>query len=285
MTTHIFLALGMWDEVVSQNRIALSRQAQMPGHYSSWLSYALLQQGRFAAAESLLAGLRANLGQGGRHPQHSAWADMRSHFLLHTEAWNGRIARERSEHDRMTLTGELSDSYTEGVIGFRRGEAGVVGTAASEVARLVGVIQAERGSNDPATGAARVMARQLEAMRLLLAGDRTRGVGALREAAALEDALPMEFGPPAIEEPTHELLGSLLLAEDPKGAQAEFRRGLALAPGRSRGLLGLVRASLALKDRAAAAEALARLERNWKDADPSVRAALPPLRDALGRLP
>ena len=45
MTTHIFLALGMWDEVVSQNEIAAGpdRAAWAPHHYTEWLGYGYLQ--------------------------------------------------------------------------------------------------------------------------------------------------------------------------------------------------------------------------------------------------
>ena len=50
MTTHIFLALGMWNEVVSQNVIAAGPNpaAWRPGHYTEWLHYGLLQLGRSA---------------------------------------------------------------------------------------------------------------------------------------------------------------------------------------------------------------------------------------------
>ena len=49
MTTHIFVALGMWDEVVSQNEIASGRDrtAWTPNHYTHWLGYGLLEQGRY----------------------------------------------------------------------------------------------------------------------------------------------------------------------------------------------------------------------------------------------
>ncbi|MEP6905888.1 MAG: hypothetical protein ABI875_07365, partial [Gemmatimonadales bacterium] len=45
MTTHIFLALGLWDDVVSQNEIALGPETDKytPNHYSEWLSYGYLQ--------------------------------------------------------------------------------------------------------------------------------------------------------------------------------------------------------------------------------------------------
>ena len=285
MTTHIFLALGMWDDVVAQNRIALGLQAPLPGHYSSWLIYGLIQQGRYGMAQDLIGQLRKNLGGGGLHGQHGALVDMRAHYLLHSEDWRGTVFDQASSHDRMSLSGEMTDVFTEGAIAYRRRDQASLSAAASELARLVDAMREGRGGSDPLTLTGRVMALELGGMNLFLAGSREAGVRALREASRIEDRLPMEFGPPAIVEPSHELLGWMLLEMRPDEAMAEFRRALAMAPGRSRSLLGLARAAIARGDKPAASEALAQLARNWALADPKARAELAPLRRLADRLP
>ena len=96
-------------------------------------------------------------------------------------------------------------------------------------------------SSGPSVG---VLAYELAGVVHLAAGDTTRGLGLMRQAAAIEDTIPMEFGPPLIIKPTHELLGETYLALDrPQQAQAEFVRALELAPMRLRSLLGLWRAA------------------------------------------
>ncbi len=285
MTTHIFLAMGMWDDVVAQNRIAMRLQATLPGHYSSWLIYGLIQQGRYGMAQDLIAQLRRNLAGGGLHAQHGALVDMRAHYLLHSEDWRGLVFDQESSHDRMSLLGELTDGFTRGAIAYRRRDLSALTKAASEVAHRADALGEDRGAADPATMAGRVMARELSGMALFLGGSREEGVRALREATAIEDAMPMEFGPPAIVEPSHELLGWLLLEINPTEAQAEFRRALALAPGRSRGLLGLARAAIATGNKPAAEQALDHLARNWAQADPKAREDLAPLRRLASRLP
>jgi hypothetical protein len=93
----------------------------------------------------------------------------------------------------------------------------------------------------------------------------------LREAARLEDAIPLEFGPPDVVKPTHELLGEVLFdLKETAESQREFTRALALAPGRSRSLLGLGRAAFAIGDSAVARKALTDLKRNWHSADKSL---------------
>src|SRR5690606_28909353 len=68
MTTHIFLALGLWDEVARQNAIAMqavtgdsNAMSWTAGHYTRWLQYAGLQQGRWAEARAWLQQLFNNL--------------------------------------------------------------------------------------------------------------------------------------------------------------------------------------------------------------------------------
>ena len=98
------------------------------------------------------------------------------------------------------------------------------------------------------------------------AGD---AVALMRQAAALEDAMPVEFGPPADVKPAHELLGEILLRTGrPKEAQREFARQLQLAPKRALSLLGLGRAAAAAGDGATAARAYAELRAIWHRADP-----------------
>ena len=66
----------------------------------------------------------------------------------------------------------------------------------------------------------------------------------LRRAVALEATLPIAFGPPTIDQPTHELLGAFLLRHGQRTeARAEFEKALAAAPGRRLAERGLQLAS------------------------------------------
>ena len=285
MTTHIFLALGMWDDVVSQNRIAVGLTAPMPGHYSSWLVYGLIQQGRYEAARDLIETLRKNVAGGGTRNGYTALVEMRSHYLLHAENWRNHVFEYRIDYDKMTTLGNVIDVFTDGAIAYRRRNQDALSTAAAAVARLVDALRVDVNASDPRAMAARVMARELGGMRLFLGGSREQGVKALREAAAIEDAIPMEFGPPVIVEPSHELLGTMLLEMDPVAAQLEFEKALSLAPGRSRSLIGLARAAVATGDKPTALRAIAQLNRNWHAADPGTRLDLAPLSRVVGRMP
>jgi tetratricopeptide (TPR) repeat protein len=285
MTTHIFLAMGMWDEVVSQNRIAVGLTATVPGHYSSWLVYGLIQQGRYDAARDLIETLRKSLAGGGLRNGYTALVEMRSHYLLHSQDWRGSVFNHRVSYDKMTTLGNVLDVFTDGVIAYRRRDDSALSSAAVELARLVDALQVDLGPGDPGAMAGRVMARELGGMQLFLGGSRESAVRLLREAAAIEDAMPMEFGPPLIVDPSHEVLGDMLLEMDPSAAKLEFERALLLAPGRSRALIGLARAAVATGDKSTAVRAIGRVSLNWHAADPDTRLELTPLSAVVNRMP
>jgi tetratricopeptide (TPR) repeat protein len=285
MTTHIFLALGMWDEVVSQNRIAVGLTAMVPGHYSSWLVYGLIQQGRYDAARELIESMRKGLVGGALRNGYTALVEMRAHYLLHSENWRSNVFSYRVNYDKMTTLGNVIDVFTDGVIAFRRRDEAALSTATTELARLVDALRVDLGAGDPGAIAGRVMARELGGMRLFLGDSRDQAVKVLREAAAIEDAMPMEYGPPVIVDPSHEVLGTMLLEMDPVAAKVEFEKALRLAPGRTRALIGLARAAVATGDKATAVRAIAQVNLNWHTADPDARAELAPLSRVVSRMP
>jgi len=237
MTTHIFLAVGMWDEVVSQNIIASGpdRSRWRAGHYPSWLAYGLLQQGRYRDAAELLDLVKANLREGSSAGEHGYLQAMRAHHIVNTEEWDGAVARWEPDLTRGSAVTRAMSLFASGYAALKREDrAGAEGflSRLGELAR----------SAPPAE--VRIMERELAAMLLLAGGKRDEAIAILKEAAKAEDGIPAEFGPPAIVKPTHELLGEVLLAAgDVAGAVREFRRALDLAPGRSRALLGLTRAT------------------------------------------
>jgi tetratricopeptide (TPR) repeat protein len=272
MTTHIFLALGMWEETVKQNAIASGSDtsAWRPGHYTAWLDYGLLQQGKYDAARRILETTRRNLGSPPVAARQSYLLNMRAHYLIDTERWNDPMTAWPLDTAPATPGPRAMDAYALGVAWLSLGRRSA---ADSALARLEGLSSGDNpdvvyGSSTRLPG---ILAAQLRARLAWAAGDRERAIATLRETAGAEDQLPLEFGPPDIVKPTHELLGEFLLAaRQPVEAQREFTRALELAPGRSASLLGLARSARAAGDRDATDRALDQLEKNWSGADPGL---------------
>ena len=124
------------------------------------------------------------------------------------------------------------------------------------------------------------MSDQLAALLLLDAGQTDEALAMLEQAAAAEDAMSFDFGPPSPVKPAHELYGDVLLGlERPADAQAQFALALERTPKRVLALLGLARAATQAGDEATAQHAYANLRAIWHSAD---EAALQEISTMLG---
>ncbi|MBI3983381.1 MAG: hypothetical protein HY337_10745 [Gemmatimonadetes bacterium] len=264
MTTHIFLAMGMWDEVVSQNKIAADLTDWGPGHYPSWHLYGLLQQGKHGAAQAQLTRAK-DLPANRPTAQRVAYlASMRAHYVIHTERWDDAALAWTVDVSRASPVAQAIDAFLAGFVADRRGDRAATAGALERLRAVSGAVP-------------QILATELNGIAALSAGETDRALGLLREAAKLEDVMPVEFGPPDVVKPTRELLGETLLAlERPAEAQREFERALEMAPRRALSLRGLGRAAAAAGDRAAATRAYELLREVWHSAD----AGLPGLEEA-----
>jgi tetratricopeptide (TPR) repeat protein len=279
MTTHIFLALGMWDEVVSQNELASGRDraAWTANHYTAWLGYGYLQQGRYGDALRHLNLMHRNMDWS-RPRQRAELALMRADYVVNTERWDSpALQGGRIDLAEARLRDRAVDAFVFGLSAVKRGdragaERNLVDLATFSQMRAAIDTGAEK---DRVPG---ILEKELRALLRLADGAVDDAVALLREDTALEDAMPLEFGPPAVVKPSHELLCEVLLQADrPREAQVECARALRLAPKRARSLLGLGRAAAAAGDRKTAARAYGDLRAIWHRADPD----LPGLAEAV----
>jgi tetratricopeptide (TPR) repeat protein len=271
MTSHIFLALGLWQETVDTNVAALAAvnrmraaQGKEParcGHYASWLSYAHLQLGESEPAKQVLAGCRAaameekpSVEAGhSMDPDDSlgaSFANMRLGYLLESADAQGEVAGWPLPPVAGPAA-RLDFAFARALRAIAQGPAGdpeetrLAMADLETVGREVAAIEIAKNEPDP-TYRTRPEIFRLEAQGLLAESrrDYTGAEKLLRQAVALEDSLPVAFGPPTIDLPTHELLGDFLLRRGRKDeARAEFAAALAAAPGRRLAAQGLAAAS------------------------------------------
>ena len=276
MTTHIFLALGMWDEVVSQNEIASGHDhaAWTPHHYTEWLGYGYLQQGRYREALQHLELMYRNVNQARRG--RPVLAEMRAEYVVNTERWDSPCLQWSIDLTGVRARDAAVDVFVAGLSALKRGDRRGAERGLAELA-VVNRSRAPAGPGQERDQVPDILLKELGALLRLADGAATDAIALMREATALEDAMPVEYGPPPDVKPAHELFGEMLLqAGRPQEAQQEFARALALAPKRALSLLGLGRAAAAAGDRATATRAYSELREIWHGADPS----LPGLADA-----
>lgn len=238
MTTHIFLALGMWDDVISQNTIASGPDPAtwQPGHYTYWLHYGLLQAGLADSAAVLLERLRANAGPGANPNRRAHLALARAQQVVNGERWSDPSLGWDIRVPDGWNTARAVDGFARGYAALRRGDATAAAAIAGEMERI------PAGAGLAAMPA--LLARQLRAALARAAGDTAAAERLLTEVAAEAAALPVEFGPPDFVKPPQEMLGEWLLED---GRPAEARRAFAAAltamPGRLLSTRALERAT------------------------------------------
>ena len=286
MTSHIFVALGQWDDVIAANQRAMEvvdhhhhGKGEPParcGHYASWLHYAYLQAGRTADARRVLDGCHEEaLGElreskegdqgDGSYEGVDSYSGMRLRHLVDAGVLaDGALALPAGG---MAAT-RFSLAYADALAAVGRGGSAAKAREAAERLRAVGrevaSAAASAGGSAAVLGAAAdVAVRQIDALVLLREGKRDEGLVALETAADAEDALPLAFGPPMVEKPSRELLGEELLAA---GRAAEAKTALLTAltrtPGRTAVLRALLQAQTALGERVEAERTQAEIARN-----------------------
>ena len=237
MTTHIFLALGMWDDVIGQNIAASGpdRTRWQAGHYTYWLHYGLLQTGRIDSAVALLDLLKANQGTTGNPNRraHLAWA--RAQQVITGERWADASLGWPIEVDPGFTIARAVDGFARGYAALRRGEAAAATAIAAEVETI------PTGPGPEAVPG--LLARELRAALARTAGRKAEAEAMLVAVAAEAAALPVDFGPPDLVKPPRELLGEWLLDDGrPAEARRAFEGALAATPGRLLSLRGLAAA-------------------------------------------
>jgi tetratricopeptide (TPR) repeat protein len=261
MTSHIFVAMGMWDDVIDANRRAIDvvnaqRAARGKprgdcGHYPTWLHYGYLQQGRVDDARKALDACRASAlsepfqsagPMDSRSDRVDGYVTMRAHQVASGFALSAADAvtvPEGADFADARFTVAYADVLAAG-------DAAAVARARTRLLALKDEVLAEiakEGSRNPtARMRVEVMLQEAEALQLIANGKRAEALPILQAAADAERAMPLEFGPPVVAKPAAELLAEQLVAAGRAGdAVVAYRAALARTPGRTVSVEGLRR--------------------------------------------
>ncbi len=258
MISHIYLALGRWDQVERANVIAdkvvdAQRAANgLPptscGHYNEWLAYALDQQGKDSrqlvdacGTQAVAAAAKGEDGSalGGFRNPFNNWTDIAVRHGVDTGRWPAvDVAAVRDQ----ALVGRFTLAY--GRVLAAQKDAAAAGAALDQMrvyrSQIAAAMPTERPDDHESAAWLDRAVAQGEAVVALARGEEERGIALLRAAASAEAALPVPFGPPVLAKPSAELLGDELLAKGNKADAADaYRRALASAPNRRRSVEGL----------------------------------------------
>ena len=235
MPSHIYLALGMWEETAEMNRRsyeAAKANTDRAGralnghgwHALWWWHYAAVQQGDRAQADRLLALALDH----GRADADDATAQAHAVRIGAQHAVAFEDAAPLDDAVAQAATG----ASNEAILGLARGVTALGQGDLTTASALADDLDALAGEDD-ASWAVRSAALQLRGRVLVARGETDAGLARLREAAEVETAAPLTFGPPAPVVPSNEAHAQALadLGRTDEARDA-YRAALDRAPNR-----------------------------------------------------
>ena len=254
MTSHIFIAMGMWDEVIAANRRAIevvnrerASKGKPPGdcgHYPTWLHYGYLQQKRGEDARKALDACRAAAFMPPSVRWIDEWTMMRAYHAASgyplTAADAGAIP-EGVDYARARYTLAYGDALAAASRADTEALTGALGRMRAQQNELAAWLAKQDTAANPADRiAAGVMLQEAEALLLIATNRRAQALPILEAAASAEGTMPVEFGPPVVPKPAAELLAEQLAAASrPADAAAAYASVLKRTPGRTVAVEGL----------------------------------------------
>ena len=255
MPSHIFVQLGMWDDVVASNVVAykaandLAEAKNLPRgredfHTLSWLQYAYLQQGKFDEAAKSVAVAKAVADKFPQPNVRDGYAGMLARQIVESEKWEKLPLASGPVRDGGAPGYDGSAAYVFAA-GFSAAHLNDLETANRALETLTAMQkQAESGSNAYRAKPIAVMAKEVASGIAHIQHNTADAERLLKEATAIEATLDAPSGPPEPIKPSFELYGQFLLAQGrTKDAAAQFEQALQRMPNRRISNDGLARAN------------------------------------------
>lgn len=261
MNSHIFVALGMWPDTIDANRAsvaAIDREAAAEGkdktwcgHAHSWLVYGYLQSGEDAKAREYIDGcwMRAMeqiVEKPADEPLDGRLALSSAFYVQMMDAVQNGVwhVPDGVPWDRLKPQYRVEDAYGRLLAAYHSGDEAATRAAAADLERHADAVLAGLKDKDDTEywqePELRAMIAQAKGLATIAAGDAEGGLATLREAADIENAIPVQYGPPAPAKPSDELVGEALLRMDRKAEAAEvYARLLRRFPNRASVLAGV----------------------------------------------
>lgn len=276
MTSHIYVALGLWDDMIGANVTALSvESAKTVGegsrsreawHHRYWLHYGRLQQGRLDEAREILTMARDRISDNPLPREPAYYGAMYARYLIDTESW------EEADNWLAPDGVHVPTPHYYFAQAYAAAQLGHLDKARD----LLPKIQMGGKEANPEIILSQkevdILKLEVQSVIAIKEDDGEKAVTMAREAAEMQASLPFRYGPPRISKPTAELLGDISYElGDDVGAILAYQDQLSRSKLRTNSLIGLARATARIGDDTTSQEAYSSLANIWHSADESVR--------------
>jgi tetratricopeptide (TPR) repeat protein len=281
MPSHIYLALGMWDDVVNSNEVSwqssLDRKEKkqldndaLDYHAHVWLSYGYLQQGRYDDALQVINNQKTLTNELPSPRARYQLTMMKGHYLIETSDLNSEIASLEVKTDDLSFYIKNTNDYINATKAFYAKDTQALEGLISKMENDIAIGTQLKSDNESITvcgvtaylekiptesdlNNGEIFLGQLKAMLAWVKND-AENAETLFKAVAQKSRGAL-VGPPEIIKPTQELFGEFYLALGKyELANEQFQEALKRAPNRILSLKGQLTALNKLGDKTKAEE-------------------------------
>ncbi|MEM7550189.1 MAG: hypothetical protein AAF363_10955 [Bacteroidota bacterium] len=269
MPSHIYIALGMWDEVINSNIRSFEarlKKNERNGsgrwnlHAYHWQMYGHLQKGETEKADEIMKNLLSHIRNNDSNYARAYFIDMLGNYSAETENWDHEYSSVEVSTDDLNVLSRVGQKFSlvykyiqnsdlekaettisEMEVDMQKAETKLV-TKGITVCSAVSFASRAPGQSD--LDRSEVLTLLLKA-RLAQAKNENDTIveDLIKKAVALESSLSFNFGPPEIYTPSYEVYGEWLIKKDRyEEAIAQFEKSLEKGPGRKRALEGIEQA-------------------------------------------
>lgn len=265
MPSHIFVAMGMWDDVIASNihsyeaSVTRMKQKKLDNdargyHAYHWLEYGYLQKDEKMKAEEMVRTLQQYVDETPSQRARVHMVFLKGTYLVETNDWNSEIANIAVDISDLNITVRSQFHFLEGMKAYvnadKKALDSIIGLMENDYNRDSFIISegkaklcanVDRGEVTQ-TDLTEAQARQHQLMALKADLDNNTEIAEshFKKSVALEASISYSYGPPHIQKPTNELYADWLLKEGRlQDAREQYELALKMAPKRRLILQGI----------------------------------------------
>ncbi|WMI67683.1 lipopolysaccharide assembly protein LapB [Mangrovimonas sp. YM274] len=277
MPSHIYVALGMWDEVVSSNvasygasitrKNAKELDNDARGYHSyHWLEYGYLQMDSINKARDMVWDMQKYTNELPSKRARTHMVFLKGTYLCETDDWDNAIVEIPIDVSGLRISIKAMNQFLDGYKAFydkqpqqldslivdleeKIQKESLLVDNLSQGAAFCASVTRETPTQRSIDGST-VILTQLKALQAWLNEDVEKTETFLKASVAAQEAMSYSYGPPSIQKPTHELYAEWLVAQK-RYEEALQQYELALERGPKRKLVeqGIQKVKMLLGDK------------------------------------
>ena len=237
MPSHIYVALGMWDEVISSNiaswEASKSKKEaknlsnnKLNYHAFKWWMYGHLQKQEFSKSKKLVLEMKKYCEE---EPSSKAMAHlvmMRGAHCVEANDWDDALFEDDLDYSDLAVQVMGAHQFVNVLRAFKKNDGGKMEKHMEQLADYITLKSKKMAEEDTQMcgssydrsrptplhiDRAMVMLNQCKALKYKLEGNDKLAMATLKEAVELEESTSYMYGPPEIIKPSKELLAEWLL--------------------------------------------------------------------------